>query len=243
MNITIPDIPASLNPKGWKVEVSFPGELKEGEWPLVWFASTYNWGKAIIRNDLTMEMRARLIEPKYWFNGEMKTESECRELLERDYELVEDRPDVDNCADCPFDKYGCPWSEWPVGLACTGYRHWRKKQPKECSQCHGTGKVLGTPYDKPEQCDCRPVNLKRAPDNLPEGHVAYPVVMDDEKGMCIQIPMFDPRSVGICPNGLYINGLYLYGWCEDDARFFEPFPLGRVYQAKWALFRKVEVTK
>ena len=83
------------------------------------------------------------------------------------------------------------------------------------------------------------------PANLPTGHKAYPVVMDDTKGnrgLCV---MFNevPWPVYHCGNGMTEDGLYLYGWCDDDATYIWSFPIGLAYTAKWALFRPVEVTK
>ena len=62
MNIEIPDIPQSLNPHGWEVEVSSIVQCKEGEWPLYLLAD--GWHTATFPLDCEGNIRARLIEPK-----------------------------------------------------------------------------------------------------------------------------------------------------------------------------------
>jgi hypothetical protein len=176
MNITIPDVPPALNPKGWEVEVSSYSERKEGKWQFFWSTDAYGWEKYLAEvYDDVLHIHARLIEPKYLFNGEMKTISECRKILERDYEIVADVR-RDDCVTCPLQKgwHTCVPESSP--LRCSGGT-WRKKQPaKDCSECAGnrnpdkceptcspcqeSGKLMDTPHDEPPE---------EVPASLPKG--------------------------------------------------------------------------
>jgi hypothetical protein len=166
MKIEIPDIPASLNPKGWEVELSMIGERKEGLWPLFYYPEEKKWsGNYCPMWDSTKEIRARLIEPEYLFNGELKTESECLAILERDYECF---PDCGKCEGCPFQIVGEPC------LLPDSLQAWRKKQPAKLTREEGIARLgrcddcpkldtcpdaprerydglLGTPDDKPDK--------------------------------------------------------------------------------------------
>ena len=134
MKIEIPDIPAALNPKGLEVEVSSWGECKEGIWPLT-YIQYHGWRKMDTGNkyaDSKDSITARLVEPRYLFNGEMKTESECREILDRDYELCRAELITDNCFECPFVRNGlCALQGFNSPLDCGSGTNWRKKQPVE----------------------------------------------------------------------------------------------------------------
>jgi hypothetical protein len=230
MNITIPDIPADLNPNGWEVEVSPIGEWKKGNWPLI--MTSIGWKELDYLEDSKDCTTGRLVEPKYMFNGELKTESECREILERDYEntaFIKDTAFIkgeSRCKGCPFSTMeknhpayrafgGC--AAIAPDLYCKPHRRWQKKQPAEPS------KPIG-------------------PANLPEGHKAYPVVMDDGS-LCVALPTGNV-PVCDCHNSMSVDGLHLYGWCRDNVA--SSYCLNAVYldtEAKWALFRKVEVEK
>jgi hypothetical protein len=122
MNITIPDIPSSLNPKGLEVEISSIGEQQKGEWPLVFLTMEAKWVRAKTVVDDGAYITARLVEPKYMFLGELKTESECLAILEREYECF---PDCGKCEGCPFQIVGEPC------LLPDSLQAWRKKQPVE----------------------------------------------------------------------------------------------------------------
>ena len=134
-----------------------------------------------------------------------------------------------------------------------------------CSQCHGTGKLMGTPYDPPFECDCwdrqpeqpttkggtdsiciglprlstpTPEMKPTGPANLPEGHEAYPVVIGPDGVLSVGWGGTF-TWVSDCHNGLRWNSLYLYGWCEDDATFWRTTAIRERFTAKWALFRPV----
>lgn len=114
------------------------------------------------------------------------------------------------------------------------------------SPCEAKHKCGDGHWERRQQ---EPVQAK-GPANLPEGHRAYPVVMDGEprtkkelrKGLCVS---FDGSlwPVGLCHNGTIEDGMYLYGWCRDDATKWTRAAINATTEAKWALFRKVEVTK
>jgi hypothetical protein len=64
--------------------------------------------------------------PRYLFLGELKTEEECKAILERDYEIAP----ANNCRECPFftKEGGC--SARGTKLVCDCEKgYWRKKQP------------------------------------------------------------------------------------------------------------------
>ena len=165
MNITIPDIPESLNPHGWEVEVSSIGECKEGDWPF--YLSPDKWYIAGSKDDDVGFIRARLIEPRYMFEGELKKQPENQDCI------------------------------------CL----------------------------RPEQ-----------PANLPVGHKAYPVIHTD-RFFGIETSPLRYKHIQDCHNGMCVNGLYLYGWCSDDAFMYTYNALCRTFTAKWALFRPVETSQ
>jgi len=159
MNIEIPDIPKSLNPNGWEVEASGIGECKEGDWALYLYRG--GWVKATCQEDDAGSICARLVEPRYMFEGVLKTESECREILERDYEIF----DGGGCGECPFyhpsPSSPCPYHDGGPFSCKSGA--WRKKQPKP--------ETLSTPTPEMEEC-INEMMRPEQPANLPEGHVA-----------------------------------------------------------------------
>jgi hypothetical protein len=123
MNIEIPDLPSQFNPSKWKVKVSSIGEEKSGEWPFV-LSVNGHWIQSITLCDSREYISACLIEPKYWLAGEMKSETECRAILERDYE-----PAINGvlCRDCPFGRDATCTAGGSV-FHCSNGAQWRKKQ-------------------------------------------------------------------------------------------------------------------
>ena len=135
MKIEIPDIPKDLNPKGMEVEVSVPGQCKSGNWPLYLHCGV--WTMVAITEDDAYCITARLVEPRYMFAGEMKTESECKAILDRDYERVSRASYSSRCDSCPFGGVPCPSNgaaPCPVRdtyMYCGHAKQWCKKQPVE----------------------------------------------------------------------------------------------------------------
>ena len=80
---------------------------------------------------------------------------------------------------------------------------------------------------------------KTGPANLAAGRAAYPVVFN-ERGMGVEFP-FGWMRIEECRNGMYVEGSNLYGWCGNDARAWKTQAITSKCQAKWALFRKIEV--
>ncbi len=224
MLIKIPDVPAALNPKGWEVEVSSWGECKEGIWPLT-YIQYHGWRKMDTGNkyaDSENSITARLIEPKFLFNGEEKTESECKEILDRDYEVKDSPMGYARCDECPF------WLRDP-------------KHPNVL--CGAENKKLYCGKDKKwmKKQSTKPTHV---PANLPDLHWAYPVIMNEVKGLCVKFDKpFDLFPVNQCHNGMFHESRYLYGWCENDATSWTTQAIGRSYQARWVLFRPLNEVK
>ena len=96
------------------------------------------------------------------------------------------------------------------------------------------------PHRETERCDCQTFEPE-GPANLPEGHKAYPVVNSvDGLGVLLGAGI---RVIGDCHNGTVINGMYLYGWCRDDATKWTRAAINASSCAGWALFRKIEESK
>jgi hypothetical protein len=223
MRIEIPDIPTDLNPNGWEVEISFIGERKEGLWPLFYNPEQKKWvGNYCPMWDSTKEIRVRLIEPRHMFSGEMKTESECKEILDRDYEVNDSPFGYTRCDECPFWIRNTKYPDVFCGaenkkLYCGKDKKWMKKQ------------------------STKPTHV---PANLPDLHWAYPVVMNEVKGLCVKFDKpFDLFPVNQCHNGMFHESRYLYGWCRKDAMLYYPDPISQEYVARWVLFRPLNEVK
>jgi hypothetical protein len=135
VDISIPDIPQHLNPKGLKVEISSFGEKLEGDWSLCFCTTDSTW-KISSGSDCEHEIRARLIESTYWFLNEQKTKKEISKILAQEYELVESPANGPCCDECPFfdairARLTAPFASGCRGSATTYFcgrgKQWRKK--------------------------------------------------------------------------------------------------------------------
>jgi hypothetical protein len=66
--------------------------------------------------------------------------------------------------------------------------------------------------------------------------------VDENRGLCVQFPD-NYWTMRQAYNGNRFEGIYLYGWCQDDAATWTPVAVNDKSKAKWALFRPVKVTK
>ena len=62
LELDVPEVPESLNPKGWEVQLSVLGQKQEGDWPLGYGWECRQWSDGYIA-DRSYQLRARLVPP------------------------------------------------------------------------------------------------------------------------------------------------------------------------------------